>query len=82
MLAIKKARKFIEANPADPVAQIIAELVLALQSETSISVAQLYKLDNQQFELALEMLDEWRLDRHYASKLLLIDTSLQLKTLD
>ena len=81
MLAIKKARKLIEANPADPSAQIIAELVLALQSETSISVAQLYKLDNKQFELALEILDEWRLDRHYASKLLLIDTSLQSQTL-
>jgi hypothetical protein len=84
MLAIKKARKLIEADPADPAdpaAQIIAELVLALQSETSISVAQLYKLNNQQFELALEILDEWRLDRHYASKLRLIDTSLQLQTL-
>jgi hypothetical protein len=81
MLAIKKARKLIETNPADPSSRIIAELVLALQSETSISVAQLYKLDNKQFELALEILDEWRLDRHYASKLLLIDTSLQLQTL-
>jgi hypothetical protein len=81
MLAIKKARKLIETNPADPSSRIIAELVLALQSETSISVAQLYTLDNKQFELALEILDEWRLDRHYASKLLLIDTSLQLQTL-
>jgi hypothetical protein len=81
MLAIKKARKFIQANPADPSAQIIAELVLALQSEATISVARLYKLDNKQFELALKILDEWRLDRHYASKLLLIDSSVQLKDL-
>ncbi len=75
MLAIKKARKLIEANPAEPAAQIIAALVLALESETSISVAQLYKLDDKRFELALEILDEWRLDRHYASKLRLIDSS-------
>ena len=81
MLAINKARKLIESDPSDPSAQIIAELVLALQGETSISVAQLYSLDNKHFELVLEILDEWRLDRHYASKLRLIDTSLQLQTL-
>ncbi len=81
MLAIKKARKLIETNPADPSAKIIADVVLALQSETSISVSQLYQLDNKQFELVLEILDEWRLDRHYASKLRLIDTSMQLKDL-
>ncbi|MBB1077418.1 hypothetical protein HUU62_23725 [Rhodoferax sp. 4810] len=75
MLAIKKARKLIEANPGEPAAKIIAALVLALESETSISVAQLYKLDDKRFELALEILDEWRLDRHYASKLRLIDSS-------
>lgn len=81
MLAIKKARKFIDSQPNDPNAQIIAALVLALESETSISVAQLYKLDNKRFELALEILDEWRLDRHYASKLRLLDSSNQAKGL-
>ena len=81
MLAIKKARKLIETNPNDAASQIIAALVLALESETSISVAQLYQLDNKRFELALEILDEWRLDRHYASKLRLIDSSSQCREL-
>lgn len=81
MLAIKKARKLIEASPSDPAAQIIAALVLALESESSISVAQLYKLDDKRFELALEILNEWRLDRHYASKLRLLDSSTMVKTL-
>jgi hypothetical protein len=81
MLAIKKARKLIEANPSDPAAQIIATLVLALESETSISVSQLYKLDNKRFELALEILNEWRLDRHYASKLRLLDSSTMVQAL-
>jgi hypothetical protein len=79
MLAIKKARKLIEANPADPAAQIIAAVVLALESETHISVAQLYKLDDKRFELAMEILSEWRLDRHYASKLRLLSSSNQLQ---
>ena len=81
MLAIKKARKLIETNPTDPAAQIIAALVLALESESSISVPQLYQLDNKRFELALEILDEWRLDRHYASKLRLLDSSNQAQAL-
>lgn len=81
MLAIKKARKLIETNPTDPAAQIIAALVLALESDASISVPELYKLDNKRFELALEILDEWRLDRHYASKLRLLDSSNQAQAL-
>ena len=68
MLAIKTARKLIETNPNEPASQIIAALVLALESETSISVAQLYQLDNKRFELALEILDEWRLDRHQSRR--------------
>ncbi|MCM2341384.1 MAG: hypothetical protein NDI87_09520 [Rhodoferax sp.] len=81
MLAIKKARKLIETNPDEPAAQIIAALVLALESETSISVSQLYKLDDKRFELALEILNEWRLDRHYASKLRLLDSSSMVQSL-
>ena len=80
-LVIKKARKLIEANPSDPAAQIIAALVLALESETSIAVPQLYKLDDKRFELALEILNEWRLDRHYASKLRLLDSSSMVQSL-
>ncbi len=79
MLAIKKARKLMETSPGDPAAQIIAGLVLALESETIISVGQLYKLDDKRFELAMEILSEWRLDRHYASKLRLISSSAQLQ---
>jgi hypothetical protein len=81
MLAIKKARKIIQANPSDPSAQFISSLVLALESEGQISVEQLYKLDFKNFELALEILSEWRLDRYYASKLLLLDASAQASAL-
>ncbi len=75
MLAIKKARKLIENNPDDPAAKILAALVLALESESCIPVAALYSLNDKRFELALEILNEWRLDRHYASKLRLLDSS-------
>jgi hypothetical protein len=81
MLAIKKARKLIENNPDDTAAKIIAALVLALESETTIPVAPLYSLDDKRFELVLEILNEWRLDRHYASKLRLLDSSAVVQAL-
>jgi len=81
MLAIKKARKSIQANPSDPSSQTLSALVLALESGGNIAVKPLYDLDNDKFELALEMLSEWRLDRHYASKLRLLDVSAQVQGL-
>lgn len=82
MLAIKTARKFIQANPNHPASKTIASLVLALENTGHISVKDLYDLDNDRFELALEILSEWRLDRHYASKLRLLDVSAQVQELN
>ena len=62
MRAIKTARKFIEANPANPAAKTLARLVLALASEEPFKLADLYALNGEHFELAMDMLKEWRLD--------------------
>ncbi|MFP5467107.1 MAG: hypothetical protein ACLGG8_06205 [Gammaproteobacteria bacterium] len=78
MLGIKKARKFIQANPDDPSSAILSELVVALESETPMAITSLYKLGYDEFKLALEILDEWRLDRYYTSKVRLLDLSVQL----
>lgn len=75
MIAIKKARKLIEADPTDPAAKTLAELVLALKSETPFLLADIYELDYKSFEIALEILAEWRMDRYYAQKLRLVDVS-------
>jgi hypothetical protein len=45
-------------------------------------LSQLYALSFSQFELALEILGEWRLDRYYSSKVRLLDLSLQASELD
>ena len=77
MLAIKKARKLIEAQPTEADSKILAALVLALENESDFQLNDLYKLDYKRFEIALAILAEWRLDRYYASKLRLIDASAQ-----
>jgi hypothetical protein len=82
MIAIKAARKFIESNPDDPEAKVLARLVLALEDETSFSLADLYRLTLDRFDLAIAILNEWRIDRYYAGKAKLFDLSWQLHELD
>lgn len=82
MRAIKEARKYIERKPEDGNAKILSRLVLALESEAEFAIADLYQLDIDRFKLALEILEEWRLDRYYASKAKLFDISMQLAALE
>lgn len=82
MRAIKEARKYIERKPEDGNAKILSRLVLALESEGEFAIADLYQLDIDRFKLALEILEEWRLDRYYASKAKLFDISMQLAALE
>lgn len=81
MNAIKVARRFIESNPNDESAKILAQLVLALETEHSFELVRLYELNYKSFQLAIDILKEWRLDRYYASKSKLFDISLQLSEL-
>ncbi len=79
--AIKSARKFIVANPASESARTLAQLVLALESDTHFNVAELYKLELETFEIAIDILKEWRIDRYYAGKAKLFDLSVQVSGL-
>lgn len=78
MLAVKEARKFIEAHPQEPAAKIFSALVIALESDGDFPLRDLYSLSYAHFELALKILAEWRLDRHYTSKIRLLDVSVQM----
>lgn len=81
MLAIKKARKLIQTNPDSPSAKVFSALVIALESNQAFPLNQLYTLSYSQFELALEILAEWRLDRYYSSKGRLLDLSVHASEL-
>ena len=79
MRAVKKARKLIEANPTNSTAETLSRLVLALESETPFQLADLYKLGYADFELAMAVIAEWRLDRYYTSQAVLLDLSMQVE---
>lgn len=81
MHAIKKARKFIETNPSDSSAITLSKLVLALESEEEFLIEDIYQLDMERFNLALDILREWRIDRYFAGKAKLFDTATYLNSL-
>ena len=81
MNAIKRARKFIAKNSHTEEASTLARLVLALESDEAFGLSDLYRLDYDAFNLAIEILKEWRLDRYYMSKAKLHDLAVQVREL-
>lgn len=77
MLALKKARKLIEARPDSSAALTLSNLVVALESEQPFKLSDLYQLSYDEFGLAMAVMSEWRLDRYYASKARLLGVSVQ-----
>ena len=62
MRAIKKARRLILNQPQSLVAKTLSSLILSLENETDFAISDLYQLDLKEFDLAINLLEEWRLD--------------------
>jgi hypothetical protein len=74
--AIKQLRKRLEADPNSESARTLARLAAALAEEKEFPLGDLYRLDYESFDLALELLKDWRLDRYYAARIRLFDVVL------
>jgi len=68
MRAIKQVKKLIENNPTSRSGQTFSKLILSLESEIEFLVKDLYQLDAQEFDLAMEVMKDWRIDRFYLGK--------------
>ena len=79
MRAIKKARRLILNQPQTLAAQTLSRLILSLENETEFSISDLYQLDLKEFDLAINLLEEWRLDRFYEGKAKLFDVSMHYR---
>ena len=77
MNAIKKARRLISADPYHRAARTLAHLVRALESDEPFQLGSMYELDYEDFDLALDILKEWRLDRYAMGKAKLFDLAVQ-----
>ena len=75
MRAIKQVKKLIENNPSSKSGQTFSKLVLSLESDVEFLVKDLYQLDTQEFDLAMEVLKDWRIDRFYLGKAKAFDSA-------
>lgn len=67
--AIKSIAKYIERNPDGDEAVILREFCLALEQENAMfDLQRLFTMKPKAFELVLDLMDEWRFDRHIASR--------------
>jgi hypothetical protein len=79
MSAFKEARKIIANDPDSRDAQIFSYLIIALEMGQEFLLSELYKMDYDTFKLALRVMDEWRNDRYFRSKVRLYDFAWQVK---
>ena len=82
MRAIKKARRLILNQPQSLAAKTLSSLILSLENETEFSIADLYELNLKEFDLAINLLEEWRLDRVYQGKAKLFDVSVHYREIE
>lgn len=73
MNRIKKAARYIYKNPAAAGARALTELAVAIETGAPYSLGQLNELNHEEFELAIGMIKDWRVDRHYLSKLRMLE---------
>ena len=67
----------IEADPLSKGALTMSSLVTALESESHFNLNRLYELDLDQFEMALNVMKDWRVDRYYMGKAKILDIAIQ-----
>lgn len=66
--AVKTIAKYIRNNPGSSAEEILRGLCAALETQESFEIHRIYELDKKVFEMALELLEEWRFDRHVVER--------------
>ena len=69
----KKIRRLMDAGDSPEQVQVLKELAVALQMKESFNIDRLYQIDQRYFDIAIDLLKEWRFDHHIASRSKLID---------
>ncbi len=68
MKAIQDIRRYLNDHADAPSAEVLARLPARLSKEKELPLRELYELDWESFELAIELLRDWRIDRYYAEQ--------------
>ena len=66
--AVKTIAKYMRNNPGSDEGNILRDLCVALESREAFEICRIYELDKKAFELAMNLLEEWRFDRHVVER--------------
>ncbi len=66
--AVKSVAKYVRKFKDDENAVLLRDLCEALEKGQSFELARLYDAKPRAFELAMELLSDWRLDRHLTER--------------
>ena len=81
MRAVKKLKKIIQDSPQSTQSKIYTKLILMLETDEDNPIKDLYRLDQDEFELAISLLKEWRIDRFYVGKSKVFDVAFHANEL-
>jgi hypothetical protein len=65
MRTIKQVAERIARDPFSPANKVLSDLIACLKSEQSFGLNDLYTLSENDFDIAMVILSDWRLDRYY-----------------
>jgi hypothetical protein len=68
MHAIKRIRRQIETAPESDSSRALTGLVVALTDAGPVNLGSLYRMDRESFDLAMELLQDWRIERLYSDQ--------------
>ncbi len=68
MNALKQLEKHLKQGHADPANPVFERLIKSLCLKETFDLTELYELNYDDFELALNILKAWRLDRYTKTK--------------
>ena len=68
MHAARKIRKLFKQDERDPDVIVLVELADALDRSQEFAVNRLYQISARHFELALDLLRDWRLGQHTVAR--------------
>lgn len=66
--AVKVIAKFIRNNPDAEASRTLKDLCLALEAGETFVLGRIYDLEKKPFEMAIDLLEEWRFDRHVVER--------------
>ena len=66
--AVKAVAKYVRKNRGDKSALVLRELCEALETGQPFVLTRLYDISPKAYELAIQLLTDWRFDRHLTER--------------